>query len=275
MIARKKMIGGAVAALVLVLGLSGTVLAATQNSTQTQSQTGRRDHRGIGGMSQKSFTSRYADEIAALSQTQQDEIAAVQAQIDALQAQIKDIRGVSSASDSTPAKPGKLELTEEQKEALESYQSQMKDLREQLTALLKDAGIDAVQPGENGKQGKASDQPGGVGCEKGNLTTKYADEIAALSQTQQDGIAAVQDQIKQLREAEKTALGISESSDSAAGAKPGKLELTEEQKAVCQEYRSQIKALQDQLRTLLQNAGITIDEGKSGGRPLGAAHKSA
>lgn len=133
-------------------------------------------------------------------------------------------------------------IIDEQEAILEQYRPKIEEAKNSLSEALTSAGIDLSE--FDFKGGKFDFR---------NIEEK----ISSLPEDKQATINDLKQQIQTLRQEEIEKLGIElKSQDNAAKEKPQKIELTDEQKSIQQEYKTKIDELMKQISTLLKEAGI-------------------
>lgn len=126
-------------------------------------------------------------------------------------------------------------IIDEQEAILEQYRPKIEEAKNSLSEALTSAGIDLSE------------------FDFRNIEEK----ISSLPEDKQATINDLKQQIQTLRQEEIEKLGIElKSQDNAAKEKPQKIELTDEQKSIQQEYKTKIDDLMNQINTLLKEAGI-------------------
>lgn len=133
-------------------------------------------------------------------------------------------------------------IIDEQEAILEQYRPKIEEAKNSLSEALTSADIDLSE--FDFKGGKFDFR---------NIEEK----ISSLPEDKQVAINDLKQQIETLRQEETEKLGIElRSQGNAQNEKPQKIELTDEQKSIQQEYKTKIDELMKQISTLLKEAGI-------------------
>lgn len=133
-------------------------------------------------------------------------------------------------------------IIDEQKSILEQYRPKIEEARDSLSDALTNAGIDLSE--FDFKGGKFDFR---------NIEEK----ISSLPEDKQVAINDLKQQIQALREEETEKLGIElRTQNNTQKEKPQRIELTDEQKSIQQEYKAKIDDLMKQINTLLKESGI-------------------